>query len=401
MLSNRSLRAGASALWRLRLGANRCRPAAFSSLQAPCALDSQSVTAGKVSLAGLGLAAIFATSQAVRTNCDGEPTDEVNLMTYNILSPPLARPSQFPTCKPADLDAKERLPKIIDRLKPAMAAGSVVGLQEVNLEWAGKLHAFFAENDYCAVFGQYGSPFNGYMGVMVAWPRRSFEVQEVEICRISDTASKGTWPKDSNSRPLPWGLLSKPELKEILGDWPPASAAQFNEWEVARDRKNEAVFVKLRPRGSTNQSFVVSTYHMPCLFGSAPKLRVMNIHVQLLLKHLSRFADGAPAVLMGDFNFKPPDSAYFLASSGGDLHAAARAWPEELRGLEHLGGKAFPDGLQSAYRVFHGQEPRFTNYAFNPGHVTPFIETLDYIWYSKGFTVLSHRTTSHSMPLFA
>ena len=31
-------------------------------------------------------------------------------------------------------------------------------LQEVDLEWAGNLHAFFAERGYAVVFAQYGAP---------------------------------------------------------------------------------------------------------------------------------------------------------------------------------------------------------------------------------------------------
>ena len=42
---------------------------------------------------------------------------------------------------------------------------------EVDLEWAGRMHVFFSERDYTVVFAQYGKPFNGYMGVMLAWPR--------------------------------------------------------------------------------------------------------------------------------------------------------------------------------------------------------------------------------------
>jgi hypothetical protein len=38
---------------------------------------------------------------------------------------------------------------------------------------------FFEQNGYACVGGPYGNPFNGYMGVAVAWPRAGMAVQEV------------------------------------------------------------------------------------------------------------------------------------------------------------------------------------------------------------------------------
>eukprot|EP00928_Gymnodinium_smaydae_P091084 TRINITY_DN74789_c0_g1_i1.p1 TRINITY_DN74789_c0_g1~~TRINITY_DN74789_c0_g1_i1.p1 ORF type:complete len:437 (+),score=58.07 TRINITY_DN74789_c0_g1_i1:38-1348(+) len=336
-----------------------------------------------LTLAGFGLAAASVSKSSV-AECSEGTHAEVNLLTYNVLSPPLARASAFPTCKPEDLDPDTRLRRILDRLDVAVAQETVIALQEVDLTWAGKLHTYFAQRGYCVVFGQYGKSFNGYMGVMVAWPSHLYEAKDVEICRLSDTAEKKMWPKPKPGAPSHYGMFSKHELKDIIGCYPPELAAHFDEWKLARDRMNEAVFVKLQKRGSTAKPFVVSTYHMPCLFGSAPKVRVMNIHIHLLLSRLRKFANGDPVVLMGDFNVKPHDSAYCLTASGGDL-AAPAAWPEELEGLpERLPqGPIFPGGLTSAYCAFYGQEPLFTNYALNSVFNTePFCETLDYIWYS-------------------
>lgn len=343
---------------------------------------------------GFGLAALSAATlfgfQSAWTKCEEStakvPKPEVKLVTYNILSPPLGRASYYSNSRPEDCDPKSRLPKVLKRMEEATAAGRVIALQEVDLGWAGKLHAFFAERDYCVVFGQYGSSFSGYMGVMLAWPRHAYEVIDVEISRISDTAPKEMWPKDKLDIPSHFGMLSRHELQSVIGCYPPEFEAHFDEWKVARGCMNEAVFVKLCPRGLPTQSFVVSTYHMPCLFGSAAKVRVMNIHLHLLMGELRKFAKGHPAVLMGDFNIKPDDSAYRLACSGGDLNALAATWPEEIKGLVGRlpDGQVFPGGLQSAYQVFHGKEPLFTNFAQTSGQSEPFCETLDYIWFTPG-----------------
>ena len=254
-----------------------------------------------------------------------------------------------------------------------MLDGKVIALQEVDLSWAGKLHVYFAERDYCVVFAQYGSSFSGYMGVMMAWPRRAYEALDVDISRISDTAPKKTWPPEAKE--FTYGTSTKGELKSILGTYPP-DLRSFSEWDVARERKNEAVFVRLRPRRAGSKSFVVSTYHMPCLFGSPEKVRVMNIHVRLLLDKLHAFASGDPAVLMGDFNIKPGDAAYSLIACGGELSKAAPISPEEFTGLSQRlpSGPAVPGGLESAYQTFHGREPLFTNF---PSSQEMFCETLD------------------------
>ncbi|CAK0810083.1 unnamed protein product [Prorocentrum cordatum] len=54
---------------------------------------------------------------------------------------------------------------------------------------------------------------------------------------------------------------------------------------------------------------------------------------------------------------------------------------QEVMGLEpaaQLASRSAPGGLRSAYKAFHGSEPRFTNYARNRDN-PPFCETLDYI----------------------
>jgi len=340
--------------------------------------------------AAAGAAALFGFEGQLRpavAHCDGAARHDVKVTTYNVLAPRLSDPSHFPKC-PADATKHEnRLPKLLGRMETETAAGAVIGLQEVDLLWAGKLHTFFAERDYVAVFAQYGNSFNGYMGVMLAWPREQYEALDVEISRISDTASKGTYPKSGSSTLTPFGMLTVHGVKEVIGCWPPDGKSEHFEWNLAESRHNEAIFVRLRPRGQPHlPSFCVSTYHMPCLFGPPEKVRVVNIHMYLLLKRLKDFAGSDPAVLMGDFNFKPVDSPYILATSGGSLEAAraGAAVPDELQGLKTrlTEGTPWPAGLGSAYHIFHGKEPLFTNFAQMKGMGDPFVETLDYIWFT-------------------
>eukprot|EP00403_Amphidinium_massartii_P004298 CAMPEP_0178384694 /NCGR_PEP_ID=MMETSP0689_2-20121128/7648_1 /TAXON_ID=160604 /ORGANISM="Amphidinium massartii, Strain CS-259" /LENGTH=438 /DNA_ID=CAMNT_0020004951 /DNA_START=1 /DNA_END=1317 /DNA_ORIENTATION=+ len=343
--------------------------------------DSYNMTAAMALVGCVGASAWL--KQALATDC--EEKLDVNVMTYNVLSPALARPSHYKLTEPELLDVDKRYGHIRSRLDVATSVGTIIGLQEVDLRWAGQLHAFFAERGYCAVFAQYGSDFSNYMGVMVAWPTAKYETEEVEIVRLSDTAPKDTWPKSAGRPPL-GGTFTNYEVKDITGSFPPSNDNQFDEWQTARWRKNEAIYVRLKSRASSGpaRSFVVGNYHMPCLFGTAAKVRVVNIHSYLLMRRLRDFAKGDPCILLGDFNLKPSDPAYRFIAEGGDL--TADKWvssPEEVRGLkERLPAETpFPTGLTSAYKTFHGCEPLFTNYA-QTGKESPFCETLDYIWFT-------------------
>lgn len=341
--------------------------------------------AGLAALLGIGLSL-----ESRPAAC--EESADVRLMSYNVLSPPLAPPSQFPTCNPKDLEKGTRLSRILTRLDAAVQERSVIALQEVDLEWAGQLHVFFSERDYTVVFAQYGHRFNNYMGVMLAWPRQVYEAVDVEICKVSDTAPKTMWPKAQRSVLNDHGFLTFEGLKEVIGCKPPEVLKVDQEWNWAQSRANEAIFARLRRRDDPKQRFCVGTYHMPCFFGSPEKVRVVNIHSQLLLKRLAEFSKGDPLALMGDFNFKPEDSPYSLVESGGAVQKVAPASPAEFRGLEQRLPKGTPleTGLQSAYKAFHGKEPILTNFVVSSFAGGEFAATLDYIWFSPGkFSVVA------------
>eukprot|EP00913_Durusdinium_trenchii_P025164 g23623.t1 len=159
--------------------------------------------------------AIAGLSAPLIIRCDEK---DVKLTTYNILSPPLASPQQFPSCDQKDLLKEVRLPKIFARLQKAADEERIIALQEVDLEWAGKLHSFFAERGYAVVFAQYGKQTNGYMGVMLAWPTRCYEAVDVEICRLADTAPKNAWPVQKSKTGLArFGYLTYDGLTDWAG----------------------------------------------------------------------------------------------------------------------------------------------------------------------------------------
>lgn len=66
----------------------------------------------------------------------GGPTT-VRVATYNLLSSSLGGADYFTACKPENLAAENRLPKVLAKLALETARESVIALQEVSLAWSG------------------------------------------------------------------------------------------------------------------------------------------------------------------------------------------------------------------------------------------------------------------------
>lgn len=333
-----------------------------------------------------------------------EQPDDLQVVTYNVLAPPLCeQQGGFPASPKEALEREARWQLVRSKLEPRIAGGAIIGLQEVTLEWAGRLHALFAERGYAFVFCSYGYDLSGYMGVGLAVPTGRFEILDVDLCRLSDTPPKEFWPKRSSERTYlnEFGLLTWKGLREVLGARPPREASGIpaggkpnDDWHLARDRRNQMVAVRLRSRAS-GEIFCISTYHMPCLFGPPEKVRTRNLHAFMMLARAREFAKGDRLILTGDWNWKPYDSSYALIATGGDIEkvrSKSDVFRAELQGLEPAATFATSKSLQpfeSAYCAFHGQEPLFTNWVqFRPN--SDFCETLDYIVFSQGdFSVVA------------
>jgi len=146
-------------------------------------------------------------------------TDNVRIVSYNVLSSKLSRPSHFTRSNPDHLTMNYRLPLILQKLeeemdRPTSSSGvagldkimadalskedpppTIFALQEICYSFTSELHAFFASRGYQFVTGLYGKKFNGYMGVGIAYPTEHFETVKVDICRLSDERIDG-WPRE-------------------------------------------------------------------------------------------------------------------------------------------------------------------------------------------------------------
>lgn len=285
------------------------------------------------------------------------------------------------------MDSDTRFDNLVLRLRRYTDRWAIICLQEVSRDWYTKLCVFFAEVGYLCHFTGYGTDWDGYMGVLIAWPIREFILVEAVTSRIGDTLTDGDVPPDLRT-PRPAAGLVKSLISRMasLYKWITTGRAPAKNKSViddAKGRDNCATFVRLQPaykRTDIPACFWVGVYHMPCVYGSREKEAVAWAHIhgiRRLCERLMRVreSDGRriPLILAGDFNMTPSSSAYGLL--------------REVNNVSGLTMKRCAFALVSlndvsAYASVKGAEPQFTTRAW-PKHIPDeFCETLDYIFLS-------------------
>ena len=295
------------------------------------------------------------------------------IASYNILSSHLSPPEYFPKCDPQNLKPETRLKRILVKLEAQIKQQSIICLQEISTLWVGELHLFFLKHNYYLVTGLYGKAKNGYMGVGIAFPLSKYSVEELKVETIANSRD---WPKIS-----PLELFWRSCFKGIMKSLGKPYGHLENSLYYAKSRLNQLVFVRLQDL-ETKKKFGVGTYHMPCAY-YAPQ--VMTIHSAMVIQRMQILAKGDPGVLAGDFNISPTEPQYQLITTGG-MDKSNRAYPSQIKGDSWK--VELEVSWQSAYQEALGQEPDFTNYA-QVKDKSPFIKTLDYIWLSKQWQVIS------------
>lgn len=303
----------------------------------------------------------------------------VRLVTYNVLSSSLCEPSWFSKCKAENLSPDTRLQRVLQLLERELSSSpcAVFCLQEVSREWCGPLHVWFARKGYQVATSLYGHKGNGYMGVALAWPATRLEARRVEIVRLADLVR--TVPQKT-SPPEPTFFTRLGQALDIILKRNRNYRPQFDTWNVALRRDNTMIAAEFET--TSGDTFCIAGYHMPCLYGSLEKERVMVIHAKLAADFVHRFARGQPYVLAGDFNIKPRDATYALLTQGHLSDQFADHAPPEHPNLAESFTPTLQEPLHSAYVAKLGAEPDFTNFAYTIRSPTdePFVETLDYIF---------------------
>ena len=272
----------------------------------------------------------------------------IRVTTYNVLSSHLGGADYYTSCKPEWLDPAYRFRQLKSKLDAEIDKEAIICLQEVSTLWGGSLYAYFANKGYVFVNTNYGNKFNGYMGVGIAVPRHRYVIEDVDITRIADTKMTVRQPKPPVILQLIKSWLIDPTIR-LLRSLSILKPYEGTPWEMALNRHNQMLSIRLRAittnnittddasvlqvdntandvnnnsnvnsdstllATNSNQSFVVGTYHMPCMF----KLPgVMLIHTALSAQHIQRYSKGDPYLFLGDFNFKPRDTTYKLVTTG-------------------------------------------------------------------------------------
>jgi 2',5'-phosphodiesterase len=195
------------------------------------------------------------------------------------------------------------------KLDSEVEAKSVICLQEVSQNWNGSLHSYFSTKGYHLITAPYGNKFDGYMGVSIAVPLTEYDISNVDITRIADTKRLPRQPRATgfNKAVETFQKIIR-SVGRILGTYKDVPEL----WDSVTHRHNQMISLRLKSR-QTDKSFVVGTYHMPCMF-KIPS--VMMVHCALSAQHLERFAGSDPYVLAGDFNIKPDSNMYRLMTEG-------------------------------------------------------------------------------------
>jgi 2',5'-phosphodiesterase len=343
-------------------------------------------------------------------------TQQHRVVSYNVLCSHLAAPDHFQFCKPEYLDRNYRMKLIQEKLLVEMKKDSIIALQEIGQEWAEELHTFFSKHNYYFIVRHYGSKFNDYMGVGLAVPLNTYDIEQIKNKRVADTC----WFKPEPKNKMNWlfafiinwfnyfimiftNLILRLTILLKLTNEP------YNAFTHALQRWNILMCMKLRHK-ITNEIFWVCTYHMPCAFKNPD---MMTIHASLALQYIQRITktskllsssyansnsgdsdtenenNAEPYILLGDFNFKPLDGQYQLYING-DLDKDHIAYPKNIPKNFKTGNGDYKVNVipvRSVYKEYNGTEPEYTNNAivsFMGGKPQPhFKETLDYIFISS------------------
>jgi mRNA deadenylase 3'-5' endonuclease subunit Ccr4 len=299
--------------------------------------------------------------------------NSLQVVSYNILSKPLCRPDVFTPehYNPGVLQFDMRYTLLINKLEKHIANKAVICLQEVDVESAGRLQLDFKCRGYDWVYHPYGTSFNGYMGVAIAYPN-NLQIKSIDRFRLMDGKQ---WP-DVNNRSwvnrfikfMTFGYLDF--TKDYLT------------WYKMKAKYNFMITLEIMT--GQDDSIFVGTVHMPCEFMAES---IMITSAGLAMEHIQKLANGRPYVLAGDFNVTPGSNVYRLLTTGEcDEMAIERDFPiDDLWRTSKLCLSA----MSSASWVWFDNEPAWTTNSICTfgGRTNAFRNTLDYIFISEPLRV--------------
>lgn len=231
--------------------------------------------------------------------------ERATVVTYNVLSPKLCDAQQYPDCAAEALDEAARFAKTEQLVAGWMAAGHIICLQEVSRAWADQLTCTALSRGYTPVFADYGTPRDGYMGVMTLWHNGRYALQAANTGRLCELERV------------------KPAVPPQRSYWRRAvdcvSAWMWTLPPAAEDPATLTCHVYNRVAAThfctpTGRRLSVVNYHMPCKYHDQA---FMAYHVRLLLQFAARCT--TPYILAGDFNIRPGTAAHAALDAASPL----------------------------------------------------------------------------------
>lgn len=327
---------------------------------------------------------------------------DVPLFFWNVLSTSLCTPKSYfePHYDPVDLDPETRTAAVAARVEAEVSAGKLVALVEVDtVKILPALLPIFDRYNYGVMQQMYGRYYNGFMGVVLAWPREQYELVDCKQTQMGELLYqkyRSRLPARAVEPRFPWymgGVLSD----AVAAGWKqifPAKPVKLppNVWAESTRRQNWVLMARLSARSGNTDPFVVAAYHMPCMFFLPP---AMLLHADAVMTEVCDFAGEDPTIVAGDWNFGPASHPYQLIT--GDVGPMAEPAPfatgDGLRPAADSGPveEAGPDGwkptltrrFESACVKAFGHEPASTNQAkMKDGK--EFCGVLDFVFLSEG-----------------
>ena len=312
------------------------------------------------------------------------------IVSYNLLVPAYADPTQYDKCDPTFLKTEYRWNLIKSQLENQIVLHkyTIICLQEVSITMLPELNRFFHQAKYSFFYNLYGAPKSDFMGIGLAIPK-DLTLQSISYINIGEYLSSFSTHEKDEVKPKQHGYI------QSLMDYFFPKAVEFKSmspWTGAVERRNVLIFIQVLIE---NKKLCIGNYHMPCAYRE-PDL--MYLHSSAVKEMMFNLSDGEDFVLTGDFNLVPSSNLYQCLLNSNEDH------------FQHLFGSDCPSSyrptmnrsLKSAYLVANGREPKYTNFA-DREHTGLFCETLDYIFYSGKLVVddvlqLPNEPTSASYP---
>lgn len=249
----------------------------------------------------------------------------INIISWNLLVPKYCTTISNPKNKKNDLNNTNRFNLIKKKLSNEIdnEGANIILLQEVSYSWGDKLKIYFQNKNFLTTYAHYGYRANDYMGIMIAWDLDSFTSTKYHTDTVSDSIytkipeyqSKKTYYYYKTMEWIKYfGVNSSNFITNYILKYDDnffKNIETMSHVKMAKLRKNVLLSIVLKDN-KTNNKFIISNYHMPCLF-NYPDVMLKHAETCLrLIKMYSKIEGNVPYIWGGDFNSTPDSDVYKL-----------------------------------------------------------------------------------------